>query len=195
MTAAGKKKTGSASASGIAALGAAGKKEKEEEEEQDLTAEQRRGDCREGGWDQGCRQSKGATISTGRESAKPRVRAALWQQCETCSRSGGGHVLAEPKLRPDSIRFIHRQQPAGPTGLPFAAGAAARAPRQPCGALRAAAQTAATSACGISPTLTAGPTFTRKAAIKNPLKSKPSEDGGLLWSTKPRWPVFYADIV
>lgn len=182
---------GSASASGIAALGAAGK---EEEEEWDLTAEQRRDDRREGGWDRGRRQSKGAATSTGRESAKPRVGAALWQHCETRGRSGGGHTLAETRLRPNSICFIHGQQPAGPTGPPSQPGLQP-GPRQPCGALRAAAQTAATSACGISPMLTAGPTFTRKAAIKNPLKSNPSEDGGPLRSTKPRWPVFYADIV
>lgn len=104
---------GSASASGIAALGAAGK---EEEEEWDLMLEQRRGDRREGGWDRGRRQSKGAATSTGRESAKPGVGAALWQHCETRGRSGGGHTLAEARLRPNAIRFIHGQQPAGPTG-------------------------------------------------------------------------------
>lgn len=39
------------------------------------------------------------------------------------------------------------------------------------------------------------PDTRHKAAIKNPLKSYPSDDSGPLQSTKPHWTTFYADIV
>lgn len=135
-------------------------------------AERRRGDHREGGWDRGRRQSKAATTSTGRESAKPRVGAALWRHCERHGRSGGGHVLAEPRPRPDPIRFIHGQQPAGPTG-PLHSRGCSKAPASlaaRCGQQHRQQQhlPAASPRCsGLAPDLHV------KQQLKTPLKATP----------------------